>query len=131
MSVKSAIRETGQTSSAAVAEGHMLQYGKEVTRMAQTALDSVIEQVDVLSVDEQLRLIAHLAERVRTHTPATRLPSRLGTTETLPDHVAGEDDEKLTITERLARANYKGGALFKTAEEVDAYIRAERDSWER
>ena len=42
-----------------------------------------------------------------------------------------EEPEKLTIDEHLARANYKGGALFKTAEEVDAYIRAERDSWER
>ncbi len=42
-----------------------------------------------------------------------------------------EQPEKLTITERLARANYHGGALFKTAEEVDAYIREERDSWER
>jgi hypothetical protein len=42
-----------------------------------------------------------------------------------------EQPEKLTITERLARANYPGGALFKTAEEVDVYIREERDSWER
>jgi hypothetical protein len=42
-----------------------------------------------------------------------------------------EQSEKLTIDEHLARANYKGGALFKTAEEVDAYIRVERDSWER
>jgi hypothetical protein len=45
--------------------------------------------------------------------------------------VEDEQPEKLTITERLARANYHGGALFKTAEEVDAYIREERDSWER
>jgi hypothetical protein len=45
--------------------------------------------------------------------------------------VENEQPEKLTITERLARANYHGGALFKTAEEVDAYIREERNSWER
>jgi hypothetical protein len=45
--------------------------------------------------------------------------------------IENEEPEKLTITERLARANYHGGALFKTAEEVDAYIREERDSWER
>ncbi len=44
--------------------------------------------------------------------------------------VEREEHEKLTITERLARANYHGGALFETAEEVDAYIREERDSWE-
>ncbi len=42
-----------------------------------------------------------------------------------------QETEKLTIEEHLARANYKGGALFKTAEEVDEYIRNERDSWER
>ena len=41
------------------------------------------------------------------------------------------EPEKLTIEEHLARANYKGGSLFKTAEEVDAYIREERDSWDR
>lgn len=41
------------------------------------------------------------------------------------------EPEKMTITERLARANYMGGGLFKTAEEVDAYIREERESWER
>ena len=27
--------------------------------------------------------------------------------------------------------DYPGGRLFRTADEVDAYIRAERDSWER
>jgi len=60
----------------------------------------------------------------------------------LPNLIAGqqatvivkvEDDQpqQLTIDEHLARANYHGGTLFKTAEEVDAYIRQERDSWER
>ena len=42
-----------------------------------------------------------------------------------------EEPAKMTITERLAQANYRGGSLFKTAEEVDAYIREERESWER
>jgi hypothetical protein len=27
-------------------------------------------------------------------------------------------------------AGYPGGQLFRTAEEVDAYLRAERDSWD-
>jgi hypothetical protein len=45
--------------------------------------------------------------------------------------VESAQSEKLTIDEHLARANYYGEALFKTAEEVDAYIREERDSWER
>ncbi len=39
--------------------------------------------------------------------------------------------EQLTITERLAQAHYQVGTLFKTAEEVDAFIRGERESWER
>jgi len=84
--------------------------------MAQATLDQVLEQASTLSAGEQLRLIAYLAERLRTHAATTPLTS---------PHAA----ETLTITERLARANYKGGALFNTAEEVDAYIRAERDSW--
>lgn len=84
--------------------------------MAQATLDQVLEQASTLSAGEQLRLIALLAERIGTDAPAAR-------------KTAPGADEKLTITERLARANYKGGALFKTAEEVDAYIRAERDSW--
>ena len=84
--------------------------------MARATLDQVREQASMLSAGEQLRLIANLAEQIRTHEPITP--------ETSP-----EATEKLTITERLARANYKGGALFKTAEEVNAYIRAERDSW--
>ena len=86
--------------------------------MAQATLDQVIEQASTLSAGEQVRLIAYLTERLRTQASSTP--------ETSPD-----DAEKLTITERLARANYRGGALFKTAEEVDAYIRAERDAWER
>ena len=84
--------------------------------MAQATFDQVLEQASTLSPDEQLRLIAYLAEQIRTHVPATSETSPAAT-------------EKLTITERLARANYKGGALFKTAEEVDAYIRTERDAW--
>ena len=86
--------------------------------MAQATFDQVLEQARTLSSDEQLRLIAHLAEQIRAHVPATSETSPAAT-------------EKLTIMERLARANYKGGALFRTAEEADAYIRAERDSWER
>jgi hypothetical protein len=39
--------------------------------MAHTALDNVIEQADALSADEQLRLIAHLVERVRAGYSAT------------------------------------------------------------
>lgn len=85
--------------------------------MAQATLDQVLEQVSTLSAGEQLQLIAYLAERLRIHVPATLESSR-------------DVADKLTITERLARANYRGGALFKTAEEVDAYIHAERDSWE-
>jgi hypothetical protein len=94
----------------------MLQLGKVVGPMVYATLDQVLEQASTLSAGDQLQLIAYLAERIRVDAQAT--------SETSPEAV-----EKLTITERLARANYQGGALFKTAEEVDAYIRAERDAW--
>jgi hypothetical protein len=84
--------------------------------MAQATFDQVLEQASTLPAGEQFRLIAYLAERIRTQTTSETSPAA---------------PEKLTITERLARANYRGGVLFKTPEEVDAYIRAERDSWER
>ncbi len=35
--------------------------------------------------------------------------------------------EKKSLRETLG--DYKGGELFKTAAEVDAYIKEERDSW--
>jgi hypothetical protein len=38
--------------------------------------------------------------------------------------------ETRTIEEHLARAHYDGGELFSTAEEVDSYIREERNSWD-
>lgn len=37
--------------------------------------------------------------------------------------------EKRPLSEILG--DYPGGRLFKSAEEVDAYIREERDSWDR
>ena len=40
-----------------------------------------------------------------------------------------EQNGKRSVFEILA--DYPGRVLFKTAEEVDSYIRAERDSWER
>lgn len=38
-----------------------------------------------------------------------------------------EQAERRSPTEILA--DYPGGQLFKTAEEVEAYLREERDSW--
>ncbi len=32
---------------------------------------------------------------------------------------------------REVLGSYSGGELFRTAEEVDAYVRSERDSWDR
>jgi hypothetical protein len=41
-------------------------------------------------------------------------------------------DEPAPTKRRLSEvlAGYAGGQLFKTAEEVDAYLRAERDAWD-
>lgn len=82
--------------------------------MTTVTLDDVLTQVESLQPEEQLILLARLAERVRV--VYSQQP---------------QQTKKLTITERLAEAGYTGGGLFKTAEEVDAYIREERDSWER
>ncbi len=83
--------------------------------MAAPTLDQVLAQAEALPPADQLTLLARLAERVRI--VYTLAPNA--------------DREKLSIDEHLARANYTGGRLFKTVEEVDAYIREERDSWER
>ena len=40
-----------------------------------------------------------------------------------------ENAEKRRLSEILG--DYPGGRLFKSVEEVDAYIREERDSWDR
>ena len=70
------------------------------------------QQIKPLPAEARLRLLALMAQDL-AQPPIQKAP------------------ELLTITERLARANYQGGALFKTADEVDSYIQAERDSWER
>ena len=82
---------------------------------ASATVDQLYEQqIKPLSPADRLRLLALLAQdAVAIVQPEQAEP------------------EKMTITERLARANYTGGRLFKTAEEVDAYIRQERDSWDR
>lgn len=82
--------------------------------MAATTVDNLLTQAESLKPEEQLILLARLAEHVRVVYSEQPAPPK-----------------KLTITERLAEAGYTGGRLFKTAEEVDAYIREERDSWER
>lgn len=82
--------------------------------MTTATLDEVLIQAEALKPQEQLILLARLAERVRV-VYSEQLPQR----------------EKLTIDEHLANAGYTGGRLFKTVEEVDTYIREERGSWER
>lgn len=83
--------------------------------MATISIDELYEtQIKPLSAEERLRLLALVAQDLAQAASANEA-----------------QEEKLTITERLARANYKRGALFKTTAEVDAYIREERDSWER
>jgi len=82
---------------------------------ASATVDELYEQqIKPLSQADRLRLLALLAQDAVAIVQQEQA-----------------EPEKMTITERLARANYAGGRLFKTAEEVDAYIREERDSWER
>lgn len=82
--------------------------------MTTPTVDDILSQAEALKPEEQLILLARLAEHVRvvySRQPAQR--------------------KKRTIDEHLEQAGYTGGRLFKTAEEVDAYIREERDSWDR
>ncbi len=80
--------------------------------MVSPSLEELYEvQIKPLPVTERLRLLAMMAQDLAQPLPPT--------------------EPKLTIDEHLAQANYQGGTLFKTAEEVDAYIRVERDAWER
>lgn len=109
------IREAGQAGRATVAGDGVLQYDEEVARMAIASIEELYtNQLSSLSTADRLHLIALLAQ---------------GLAQSAMAH--DEETEKRSIEEHLARAGYTGGALFKTAEEVDAYIRAERDSWER
>ena len=82
--------------------------------MKTVTLAEMLAQAETLTLEEQLTLLAHLAERVRV--VYSQQPPK---------------PKKLTIDEHLEQAGYSGGRLFKTAEEVDAYIQEERDSWER
>jgi hypothetical protein len=58
---------------------------------------------------------------------APELPE--GRTATVLIIVAEEEIAKRPFREVLG--DYPGSGLFKSADEVDAYIRAERDSWDR
>ena len=80
--------------------------------MKTVTLAEMLAQAETLTLEEQLTLLAHLAERVRVV-------------------YSQQPPKKLTIDKHLEQAGYSGGRLFKTAEEVDAYIQEERDSWER
>lgn len=44
-------------------------------------------------------------------------------------HEEAEEPKRSRLSETLR--GYTGGKLFRTAAEADAYIKAERDSWER
>ncbi len=80
--------------------------------MAAANIEELYEvQIKPLPVPARLRLLAMMARDLAQPVP--------------------DVERELTIDEHLAQANYQGGALFKTAEEVDAYIRAERRAWER
>ena len=63
--------------------------------------------------------------RIEVHAPD--LP--VGQTVEVAIRVADEHTARRSATDILAEA--PGHRLFKTVDEVDAYIRAERDAWDR
>jgi hypothetical protein len=52
-----------------------------------------------------------------------------GATATVQITISDEERRKRPLREVLG--NYPGGRLFRTAEEVDAYLHEERESWDR
>ena len=82
--------------------------------MIKVTLAEVLAQAEKLTLEEQLTLLARLAERVRV--VYSQQPPK---------------PKKLTIDEYLEQAGYSGERSFRTAAEVDAYVREERGSWER
>lgn len=74
--------------------------------MSAAALDSIVQQIDQLALEEKWRLLSMLVESLRRHAEPTH--RQLG--------------------------EYYGvgqGRGFRTAQEVDAFIEQERASWER
>jgi hypothetical protein len=63
--------------------------------------------------------------RIEIHAP--ELPEGRAAEVTIT--LAEEDIPKLRFRQVLG--DYPGGQLFKSAEEVDAYVHAERESWAR
>lgn len=63
--------------------------------------------------------------RIEVHTPD--LP--VGQAVEVAIRIADEHTARRSATDILAEA--PGHRLFKTADDVDAYIRAERDAWDR
>jgi hypothetical protein len=63
----------------------------------------------------------------RIEIQAAELPE--GRTATVFVVVDAEESPKRPLYE--VDGNYPGGQLFRSAAEVDAYLRAERDSWDR
>jgi hypothetical protein len=72
----------------------------------------------------QLRTTILPGHRVEVSAP--ELPEGVGAT------VVILLDDPATPKRRLSEVlgGYAGGALFRSAEEVEAYLRAERDSWD-
>lgn len=78
-----------------------------------------------MSLSLQFNTVVLPGNRVEIQSPD--LPEGLSATVTI--QLNGVATEKRPLSEILA--GYEGKRLFKTAEEVDAYIREERDSWDK
>jgi hypothetical protein len=91
---------------------------------SEEALHPAHEEVFV-SRTIQLRTTVLPGNRIEIHAP--ELPE--GSTATVLITIAEEEMSKRPFRQVLG--DYAGGQLFKSAEEVDAYLRAERDSWDR
>jgi hypothetical protein len=78
-----------------------------------------------MSVTLQVTTTVLPGHRIEIHNPD--LP--VGRAATVLILVDENEPPKRTLREVLG--DYRGGQLFRSAEEVEAYLREERDSWER
>jgi hypothetical protein len=83
------------------------------------------EVLAVIQTAIQLRTVILPGHRIEITAP--ELPE--GQSATVVVLLDEPSPPKRRLTEVLA--GYPGGQLFRSAEEVDAYLRAERDSWDR
>ncbi|MBO1349988.1 MAG: hypothetical protein EBE86_022585 [Hormoscilla sp. GUM202] len=83
--------------------------------MTRDIFQNIIKQVDSLSIEEQLELIAYIAEKAKPRIYQEQ------------SHV--REDRVVAKPKSLRAIIGTGKGCFKTPQEADEFIRKERDKW--